>query len=139
MPAPAERFSACRRFAERLIELTKDGDETDKHVMLEGYGLLMTTTPEPAESIAIADQAIEFAKQAQIPFAHLLLAKMELSLSLADQELFRKTVMDIETHYGNDPGVMAHVQQLLVQIGLIRPDGSVRQPGAAGGPGRRPR
>ncbi|MEO1525349.1 MAG: protein-disulfide isomerase [Planctomycetota bacterium] len=125
---------ACRRFAERLVETATEDDE-NKGVTLEGYAMLMTTTPEPTESIQIADKAIAFAKQAELTFAHLLLAKLELSLSLADQELFRQTIMDIETNYGNDPAVMAHVQQLLVQIGLIRPDGSVRQPGApAAGP-----
>ena len=129
-------ISACRRFAARLIDVA-GGDDEDKRVTLEGYALLMTTTPDPTESIAIADKAVAFAKQAELAFAHLLLAKLELSLSLADQELFRQTIMDIETHYGNDPAVMAHVQQLLVQIGLIRPDGSVRQPGAAA-PGAAP-
>lgn len=122
-------LSACRRFAQRLIELS-GSQGADNRVTLEGYGMLMTTTPEPSEAIALADTAIEFAKQAELPFSHVLLAKLELSLSVADQELFRKTVMDIETHYGNDPAVMGHVQQLLVQIGLIRPDGSVRQPGS---------
>ncbi|MEL6105937.1 MAG: protein-disulfide isomerase [Planctomycetota bacterium] len=127
-------LSSCRRFAQRLIELS-DAEDADHRVTLEGYAMLMTTTPDPAKAIETADIAIEFAKRVELPFSHVLLAKLELSLSVADQDLFRGTVMDIEKHYGNDPSVMAHVQQLLVQIGLIRPDGSLRNQGApAAGP-----
>ena len=56
---------------------------------------------------------------------------------MSDQDGFRQTIMDIEQNYGSDPAVMARVQQLLVQLGIIRPDGSLRN-GPGGGPDAAP-
>lgn len=132
-------LTACSRFAKLLVEKTT-GDasaESDARMAMEGYILWMMTTPSPQDSLQIGDQAVAFAKKHQLKFASILLAKLELYLSMADQEGFRSTLMDIEKNYGNDPAVMARVQQLLVQLGIIRPDGSLRQqpqaaPAAAG-------
>lgn len=121
-------MTACNRFASALAAKAQEAsDDDEKRMVVEGFILSMMSTPDPTESIKIGDQAIEFAKANEIPFATILLARLELCLSLADQNGFRETLMQIEKNYGNDPGVMARVQQLLVQLGIIRPDGSMRQ------------
>lgn len=135
--------NACSRFAQMLVEkLTsegadgKDNAEQDGRMTMEGYIMWMMSTPEPSEAIAIGDNAVEFAQANGIQFSSILLAKLELCLSMADQDGFRDSITAIEKHYGSDPAVMARVQQLLMQLGIIRPDGSPRQAPAApaGGP-----
>ena len=122
-------MTACKRFASKLVEKAnpKTGSESENRMVLEGYILWMMSTAEPSESVAIGDQAIQFAKSVKLNYASILLARLELYLSMSDQDGFRNTIMDIEKDYGNDPVVMARVQQLLMQLGIIRPDGSLRQ------------
>jgi len=126
-------MSSCQKFAQALVEqgTASTGDASaasvDARMIVEGYILWMMATAEPSESVAIGDRAIEYCRQHNQPFASILLAKLELCLSMADQDGFRQSLADIEANYGNDPGVMARVQQLLVQLGIIRPDGSLRQ------------
>lgn len=129
---------ASNLFAKALVEKTTaastEGEEGDPRMTLEGYIMLMMSTPEPTEAIAIGDDAIAFAKSKELSFASILLARLELCLSNADQDGFRDTIMNIEKNYGSDPAIMARVQQLLMQLGIIRPDGSPRQmPGGGGG------
>ncbi|MCO8122268.1 protein-disulfide isomerase [Stieleria sp. TO1_6] len=131
-------MTACNRFAKKLVEVAtaEDAPEGDPRIAMEGYVLSMLSTAEPSESIEIGDKAIAYAKKNGLNHATILLSRLELCLSMADQDGFRQTIMDIEKDYGNDPTVMARVQQLLVQLGIIRPDGSLRQQGGApaGGP-----
>ncbi|MCA9136151.1 MAG: hypothetical protein KDB00_05315 [Planctomycetales bacterium] len=129
-------MTACKRFASKIVDKSAQAsNDSEKRMAMEGYILWMMSTPEPSESITIGDQAIEFAKANKLNFASILLARLELCLSLSDQDGFRQTIMDIEKNYGTDPTVMARVQQLLMQLGIIRPDGSLRhQPAAARGP-----
>jgi tetratricopeptide (TPR) repeat protein len=126
-------MTACNRFAAELVKKTTEakGSESDSRMTMEGFILWMMSTPEPSESIAIGEKAIAFAKANGINYASILLARLELFLAMSDQDGFRQTIMEIEKDYGTDPAVMARVQQLLVQLGIIRPDGSLRQaPGA---------
>lgn len=127
-------MTACRRFAKKLVESIPDKPDTESQAQMamEGYVLWMLSTPEPVASIKIGDHAIEFAKANEQNFAAILLARLELNLSMSDQDGFRQTLTNIEQNYGKDPAVMARVQQLLVQLGIIHPDGSLRQqPGPA--------
>lgn len=121
-------MTACKRFASRLVETVPGAtaNESENRMALEGYILWMMSTQDPAESIAIGDKGIAFAKAAKLNYASILLARLELCLSLSDQDGFRQTIMDIEKDYGSNPAVMARVQQLLMQLGIIRPDGSLR-------------
>ncbi len=135
-------LSASNRFAKKLVEKGSatpiegsDEEPIDPRMTHEAYVMLMMSTPEPSEAIAIGDLAVEFAKANELNFANVLMAKMELSLSMASEEGFRSAIMEIEANYGNDPAVMARVQQLLVQLGIIRPDGSPRNgPPGSGAP-----
>lgn len=130
-------MTACKQFASKLVErATSAGNDSEKRMALEGYILWMMSTPEPSESIAIGDQAIVYAKTNNLNFASILLARLELCLSMSDQDGFRQTIMEIEQNYGSDPAVMARVQQLLMQLGIIRPDGSLRQQGPPAGAGQ---
>ena len=132
-------MTACNRFASTLVEKTAGVEQEDERRMrMEGFILWMISTPVPSDAIKIADDAIAYAKQSGINHATILLTRLELCLTAADQDGFRQTIMDIEKDFGNDPAVMARVQQLLMQLGIIRPDGSLRQGPAAAAPGQPP-
>ncbi|WP_436717581.1 protein-disulfide isomerase [Roseiconus lacunae] len=122
------------RFATELVEKVAPTASTDdeKQMALQGYLMAISSAPEPTIGISTANQAVAFAKLHQLNYSPVLMMQMELCLMTADQEGFRSTIMEIEQNYGNDPAVMARVQQILVQLGVIRPDGSMR--GAPAGP-----
>ncbi|OYP28363.1 tetratricopeptide repeat protein [Rhodopirellula sp. MGV] len=133
--------NAARKFAKRLVELQAPtaSTEEEKQLAYEGYLVWMMSTAAPVEAIGIGKEAMVFAKKHGLNFASVLMIQMELCLMTADQEGFRSTIMEIEKNYGSDPSVMARVQQILMQLGVIRPDGSLRAPtgpgaGPMGGP-----
>ena len=71
--------------------------------------------------------------------ANLLLSEVTLRLQAGDSVGFQNVIQTISTQYGNQPEVMAQLQQMLIQYGLISPDGTPRQgPPGPGGPGASP-
>ncbi|MCC9600121.1 protein-disulfide isomerase [Stieleria sp. JC731] len=127
---------AARKFAALLVEKQAPTAESaeEKQLVMEGYLIQMMSIGDPQAAFAMGSTATEYAKANQLNFAPVLLMQMELCLMSADQDGFRSTIMEIEKNYGNDPAVMARVQQVLVQLGVIRPDGSLRAPQGAPGP-----
>jgi hypothetical protein len=61
----------------------------------------------------------------------LLLTEVGLRLRAGDGAGFQAALQAISTQHGNEPEVMAQLQQLLMAYGLIGPDG---RPTGAGGP-----
>jgi hypothetical protein len=61
--------------------------------------------------------------------ANLLLSEVGLRLSAGDGPGFQKAVETLSTRHGNDPEIMAQLQQLLMAYGLIGPDGAPRARG----------
>ena len=122
---------ATRKLARQLIG-TELSDE-QKPARLLAYVSLINSAKQTDEALKLMDQAKAFANANQIPIANLLLSEVGLRLSAGDAEGFQKVIQTLSTQYGNEPEVMARLQQLLVAYGLINPDGSPRRgPGPAG-------
>ncbi len=102
---------------------------------------LINASPTADEALATVEKAKEFAEANDMSTANLLLSEVSLRLQAGDGEGFQKAIETISTRHGNEPEVMAQLQQMLMSYGLIRPDGSARPaPGAgAGGIDPRPR
>ncbi len=133
--------TAIRKLAKQLIE-TELSDQ-QKPAKLLAYMSLINAAQQTDEALAIMDQAKAFAAANDIPIANLLLSEVGLRLSAGDAEGFQKAIQTLSVQYGNEPEVMARLQQLLVAYGLVNPDGSPRQaqrmgaePAAAGGAGQ---
>lgn len=115
---------ATRHLAARLInaELT---DEQQPAKLL-AYMSMINAAENSGEAIELMQKAKAFAESKNIPIANLLLSEIGLRLSAGDGPGFQQTLQTLATRYGNEPETMARLQQMLIQYGLVNPDGSPR-------------
>lgn len=116
---------AMRSCAERLIEL--DLDDEQKPAKLMAYMTLIKASEKNDEALKMLEDAKAFASANNLPTASLLLSEVSLRLSAGDGPGFQNTIQALTSQYGNQPEVMAQLQQMLVAYGLISPDGTPRQ------------
>ena len=121
---------AMRSAAEKLLQI--DLSEDQKPVRMVAYMTLINTAPSSDEALELIEAAKAFSDERNMPKANLLLAEIAVRVNAGDGEGFQRAVQDISSNYGNDPEVMARLQQMLMSYGLISPDGSPR--GAPAGP-----
>ncbi|TWU58910.1 hypothetical protein Poly51_16900 [Rubripirellula tenax] len=130
---------ATRRLANRLIDA--DLSEEQQPARLLAYMSLINAAENSTEALELMEKAKAFAESKDIPISNLLLSEIGLRLQAGDGPGFQNTLQTLTTRYGNEPEVMARLQQMLIQFGLINPDGSPRggrpaqQPAAAAGGG----
>lgn len=115
---------ATRHLAARLI----DADLTDEQqpAKLLAYMSMINAAENSSDAIELMQKAKAFAESKNIPIANLLLSEIGLRLSAGDGPGFQQTLQTLTTRYGNEPETMARLQQMLIQYGLINPDGSPR-------------
>lgn len=115
---------ATRHLAARLI----DAELTDEQqpAKLLAYMSMINAAENSGEAIELMQKAKAFAESKSIPIANLLLSEIGLRLSAGDGPGFQQTLQTLTTRYGNEPETMARLQQMLIQYGLINPDGSPR-------------
>ena len=85
-----------------------------------------------------SDEAIEYIRKAQeaavaggeSPVRYLM-AEIPLRLERREVDEFRRLFERLSTKHIKEPGVAQALQQLLYQLGILRPDGSMAAPGAA--------
>ena len=123
---------ATRKLARRLID-TELSDE-QKPAKLLAYMSLINSARQTDEALTLMDQAKAFADVNNIPIANLLLSEVGLRLSAGDAEGFQKAIQTLTAKFGNEPEVMARLQQLLVAYGMLNPDGSPRRGPTTGAP-----
>ena len=121
---------ATRHLAARLIDA--DLTEEQQPAKLLAYMSMVNAAEDSGEAIELMQKAKAFAESKNMPIANLLLSEVGLRLSAGDGAGFQQTLQTLTTRYGNEPEVMARLQQMLIQYGLINPDGSPR----GGGPPR---
>ncbi|MCG8649526.1 MAG: protein-disulfide isomerase, partial [Pirellulales bacterium] len=129
--------SALRRFAGKLTEI--DVTEEQRPMKLFGYMALVESAERSEQALQTLEDAKAYADANNIPSANLLLSEVGLRLAAGDGPGFQNAIQTLTTRYGNQPEVMAQLQQMLMAYGLIGPDGAPRsQPPdgvADGGPG----
>jgi hypothetical protein len=90
------------------------------------YMTLINAAVQNDEALSLLVEAKAFAESNNIPIANLLLSEVSLRLQAGDGAGFQNAVETLSSRYGNEPEVMARLQQMLVAYGLISPDGSPR-------------
>ncbi len=120
---------AVRRFAGKLIHT--ELNEEQRPAKLLAYAALVNAAPTATDALETLDQAKAFAEANGMSTANLLLSEVSLRLQSGDAEGFQKAIETISTRFGNQPEVMAQLQQMLMSYGLIRPDGSAVRPPVA--------
>ncbi len=121
--------SAMKRAAEKLIAEDPQGEL--QQVKLMAYMTLIQTADEVQQSLSLIEEAKAWAAKANVNAAPVLLAEVGQRLSAGDGEGFRNAMTILTTQHGEDPNVMAQLQRMLVDYGLINPDGTPRSPGSA--------
>lgn len=121
---------ALRTCSERLLEMELSDEE--KPAKMVAYVSLVNTATNNEQALAKLDEAKAYAEQYDIPIPSLLLSEISLRVSAGDAEGFQRAVETLGTRHGNEPEIMAQLQQILMAYGFINPDGSPRT--APGGP-----
>ena len=125
---------AARRFATQLIET--ELTEEQKPAKMLAHMTLVNTAKQNDKALEALENAKAFATANQMPTAQLLLTEVSLRLAAGDPQGFQETIQSLTSQYGDDPEVMARLQQMLMAYGLIGPDGAPRSggnPQSAGG------
>lgn len=117
---------AASRAARKIVSLDASDEETQEMIM-RAYVMLISTVPDHAEASEISQQAREWCNAHQIADASVLLTTLPRYLYAQDMQGFTTTIQDIQTRYGNNPEVMTHLTRMLIDFGILNPDGSPRR------------
>lgn len=129
---------AARRFAHQILESDiPEGDEASQQEAASARMFALVSLVQASTRISDALRWLEEAKghaeKHGLPTADLLINELELRIQSGDPEGFQRAVETLTSRFGNDPEVMGQVQQMLIQYGFLRPDGSPQQGGPGGG------
>lgn len=129
---------AIRVFAKALLNAELTADQMPAKMV--AYMTLINASTNSTSALETLQEAKKFAESQNMSTANLLLSEVSLRLQMGDGEGFQRTLQVLTSKHGQEPEVMAQLQQMLVQFGLIRPDGSPVQgppqqarPAAGGG------
>jgi hypothetical protein len=121
---------ASRKFATKLIATELPAEQSQAKLL--AYATLINASSSSTAALETLQQAKAFAEAHDLSIANLLLSEVSLRLQAGDGEGFQKCIETISSRYGNEPEVMAQLQQMLISYGLIRPDGRAATPAPTG-------
>jgi hypothetical protein len=124
----AQQISATeaeKNFATQLLKV--EVTEEQRPAKLVAYMSLINAAGSAIKALEYLEEAKKFAEANKISDASLLLSEISLRLQSGDGEGFQNALQTLSTRHGQDPEVMAQLQQMLISYGLLRPDGSPRQ------------
>ena len=123
-------------FAEKALSFPAVRDEVPAR--LTAYEVMIekaTLAGDANRALELTETASSEARQFEFSDGRFHLRKAILELSLNRPEEFRKTVEHLAHEHRNEPEIMAALQNMLVQLGILSPDGSPREmPRAASAP-----
>jgi hypothetical protein len=119
--------------AKKLIKMDPSVED-NRELIMRAYVTLVGSEPDPQQAIKIGEEANQFCEQHRIVNASILLSMIPRYLEYQDFAKLSATVQEIQQRYGQSEEVMRHLANMLVQMGLINPDGSPRQSRSAPAP-----
>ncbi|HTN74631.1 MAG TPA: hypothetical protein VL096_05270 [Pirellulaceae bacterium] len=115
-------------FGEALLSRTSIHDKIDPR---EIYELLIRFGTSPQQSVEYALRAQEYAKTQRESPARFMLMELQARIALGDARNIQRLIEVLSTTYRNEPGIAQALMQIMVQLGIVTPDGRMRQqPGA---------
>ena len=106
-------------------------DDKPQHLNLaDVYGSLLETRSTNEERIELIEKAKQAALDANQSPAIWMLREIPIRIMSGDTQKASDLMQTIEANHIEEPGIREHFYQLLMQLGIINPDGS-----PAGGPG----
>ncbi len=120
------------RLGELLLARTSLHDKIDP---LEIYELLVrfsSGVPQAIDYSLRAQELCRARKQSPAPF---MLMELQARMALGDGRGIQRLIETLSTHHRNEPGVSQALMQIMVQLGIITPDGRMKaMPGEAAQP-----
>ena len=107
--------------AKRLLEMDLPEEEAQTHML--AHLALINAVNDSREAIECIDKAKIFAAKHSMSSANLLLSEIPLRLRSGDSAGFQAAIGELTTNYNQEPEVMAQLQQILMAVGLLGPDG----------------
>lgn len=133
--ARAFRCVPVLRDAARRL-LAADLAPEEKEYKAHAYMCLTEATSDDNEAIALLGEAKAWAKENGVSHATMLLSECLRNVQSGNSAGFQASMQETIADFGNDAQVMGQFQQMLVELGLINPDGSPRQGPPQGAPGQ---
>lgn len=116
---------AMARLAKKLIALDPAGQLAPAKLL--AYLALSSVVDDTSEALRLIEEGKAWAERTEgVNDADLLMAELSIRISGGDAEGFRSTLQTLTTKHSNNPRIMAQLQQMLVQLGVLNPDGSMR-------------
>ncbi len=109
-------------------EIVRRGGIEGKVDQAEALGQLAELATSPAEAQGYLDEARSISKSRGESCAPWDLAELALQLEAGDAEQARDLFEHIRAHHGREPGVAQHLAELLIDAGILRPDGTPAGP-----------
>ena len=109
--------------------LAREDSAEDVQLRASAHLALVDTTESADDALELLGQTKQFFEKWGLDKAQLLLMELPLRAKLGDSDGFQTVIRTLTSDYRNREDVMAGLQQLLVSMGLINPDGSPRNEG----------
>lgn len=122
---------AIRKAATEVLGREEKAEDAD--LKATAYLMLIETNASPEEAVKLIGEAKKYFDKVGIDKAQLMLMEVPIRVRIGDSEGFQSLMRTLTTEYRGREEVMAALQQILVSIGLINPDGSPRMGGPAPG------
>jgi len=115
------------RFARAIVERPEFGDPVAE---VTARMHLAKDAESYAEATRLLDEAAETAKRLEVSVGEIDMLRLHLALKFRDAGEVLRLIDYIRREHGDDPETMQELFRTLVQLGLIRPDGSMPPPPA---------
>ncbi len=112
---------AMRKFAEAVLARPSMSDAS---VRFHAYATMVRTEDDIAKALEYVEQGRRAAGAQKISCASWDLMELSLHLGGRDGDEVMRLVQHIERHHLNEPGVAEALTRMLIEVGLLRPDGS---------------
>jgi hypothetical protein len=98
------------------------------------YTMLIRVHHDAQRALEICLQAQEYAKSKSASPAQFMLMELQIRLTVGDGRGAQRLIEVLSTQYRREPGVAQALTQILVQLGVLTPDGKMRAPAAGAAP-----
>lgn len=123
---------ALEPMGEALLTRESTHSQIDPH---ELYELLVRFASRPEKAAEYAVRAQEMEKAHGHSPARFMLMELQARVMLGDGAKAKRLIDVLSTVHRNEPGIGQALMMMLMQMGLVTPDGRMRAPGAAPGAG----
>jgi hypothetical protein len=121
---------AIRLACQELVRRPEDKEGISKAA---AYGQLAALTSNATEAIAYLEQARQAAEAAGQSTARWDLQEVQYRLQKNEPDQVMRIIDHVAREHSNEPGVAQALMGMMVQLGLVRPDGTMVRPSAGEG------